>query len=530
VRRQRDERGSILPMTVLLITVMLTFTAFAVDLGVKRVARRDMQSLADVVAMDLARHLGGRSASTILADPAWRQVKTRALAQNPDTAGTTPNVVPVLGVVDDTTGAFRPVAGSDVPNAVKVIAETTVAFAFAGGTGSTGRSAIAKIDPVTCFSVGSFAASLDLTNSPLNALLGNIIGVNLKVLHPDGILVLKDVSVPLAGIAVKLGVGTAEELLELENLTVAKFLTATAAVLTDEGDTVQAAFLKAIVLRLQALPSVPLDLASILTLGAGAGADAALDLDVHLLDLISGALLVANGTESIAVPALEIDLPGLTNISAKLAVTSAPKIACGQPGTTASSAQVKVQVDAKVGGVVEGLASSDLHFEVEIAAATGTLAAVHCGTGGAPDRTDITVVSSLVRGLALNLKMKVAGFLLGSLLSIGADVTSTSVGTSGRKSLQFTYPEEPDLPAAQTVQGLASLNLASAHVQLSGLAGLANLLSPILSGVVRPLLLVLDPLLTALLTPVLRLVGLNLGGAEVAMESRADCSAPSLVG
>ena len=54
MRRRRDERGAIIPMMAMLLVVLIPSTAIAVDLGMQRVVRRDMQALADVVALAVA--------------------------------------------------------------------------------------------------------------------------------------------------------------------------------------------------------------------------------------------------------------------------------------------------------------------------------------------------------------------------------------------------------------------------------------------------------------------------------------------
>ena len=51
-----------LPMVAIMLTVLMGASAFAVDIGMQRVARRDMQALADAVALDVARLLDGRTA------------------------------------------------------------------------------------------------------------------------------------------------------------------------------------------------------------------------------------------------------------------------------------------------------------------------------------------------------------------------------------------------------------------------------------------------------------------------------------
>ncbi|MFI5427313.1 pilus assembly protein TadG-related protein [Aeromicrobium sp. UC242_57] len=310
-------------MTVFLVVVVLTFTAFAVDLGIKRVARSDMQAVADVVALDMARKINGRSRAVIEADPAWLVARDRSIARNKTTVGSTPVVQLVLGKVDPITGAFSAVSTGQNPTAVKATATSSVDFAFVSGSGTAARSAIATVDPGVCFSVGSFLASLDTNESALNSILGGIISADLRVLSPAGVATVRGIEVPLLGIATELGVGTADALLALPQLTVARFITAMAAVLTRQGNTAQANFLNAIALR---VPTANLNLADILSIAPGN--NSALNLNVSVLELLGASLFVANGTHAIAIPDLGLNL-GLLNVAAKATIIAPPKTACG---------------------------------------------------------------------------------------------------------------------------------------------------------------------------------------------------------
>lgn len=524
----REERGSILPMTVILMAVVLTFAAFAVDLGVKRVARSDMQAVASVVALDMARNINGRTKAAIEADPAWNQARDRSIARNKTTVGSTPTVQLALGKVDPTTGTFSTVGAPERPTAVRAIASSSVKFAFVRGGGATSRSAVASVDPGVCFSVGSFLASLNTNESALNGILGGIIHADLRVLSPGGIATVSGIEVPLLGIATELGVGTTDALVALPNLTVAKFITAMASVLNRQGNTLQANFLNAIAAK---VPTATLKLADILSIAPGN--NSALNLGVSVLELLGASLFVANGSNAIAIPDLGLNL-GLLDVSAKATIVAPPKTACGGLGAKATSSQVSVDLTTAVGGIVSGLASATIHLGLKVASATGTLTSMRCGSGTQMDAIGVDVVTALVKDLNLHLDLKVLGGLLGNLVAVGVDVSAPSVGTASPSAVTLTYPAPPGLPAPQSVAGITSLNLANLSIALTlpldPLGLLSALLGGILGAVVKPLLVALDPLLVGLLTPVLRLVGANLGGADVAAASRINCDAPRLLG
>jgi hypothetical protein len=64
-RSRRDERGAILLLVSLIMTVLLFVVAFVVDLGTARSTKRDAQAIADLAALDAGYYLSGSSRSGI---------------------------------------------------------------------------------------------------------------------------------------------------------------------------------------------------------------------------------------------------------------------------------------------------------------------------------------------------------------------------------------------------------------------------------------------------------------------------------
>lgn len=58
-RPRRRDRGAVIPMVALSLTMLMTMTAFAVDLGRMRTERRDLQADADAIAMDAVQAIRG---------------------------------------------------------------------------------------------------------------------------------------------------------------------------------------------------------------------------------------------------------------------------------------------------------------------------------------------------------------------------------------------------------------------------------------------------------------------------------------
>lgn len=525
--KSRDERGSILPLTVFLVVVVLTFTAFAVDLGIKRVARSDMQAIADVVALDLARQMEGRTRSTIEADPAWLQARNRSVARNKTSVGSAPVATPELGKVDAMTGVFSVVGPSEVPTAVRVTAGTSVKFTFVSGSGQTARSAIATVDAQACFVIGGYAAALNSAQSPLLRAL-DVAGVDLTVIGSGGIAAIDSATVPLLGLATALGVGTPAELTNL-NVSLLTFVKA-AATAIGSSNTAAVTALNALALELSGLP--PMKVGDIL--GLESGDNSALGLGVNALDLITAALFIAGKGHAVAIPGVTINLPGLATLGIVSTIIEPPKIACGRPGkATAHSAQIRLALDGDVLKVLTGLANAKLHVGVTVADAVGTLSSIRCNVVGAGPKL-VVDTSSGVAGVDVGLTAKLS--LLLATAKLDVQVGPSSVAPRGPQplTLQFAAPPSTALPKTAMTGGLTSLGLSSLDPKVTLTPDLLGLLSGVLdlvlSGVLTPILAALDSTLATLLSPVLDLVGIRLGGAEVSAAGMPSCNSPQLNG
>ena len=145
LRQHHDgERGAVLVLVAIVLSTLIGFTSLAIDIGYQRVVRRDMQAVADVVALDLSRRLDGRTAAVIDADPAFDAAVTASRDRNDFAAATGRTLVVALGVVDPVTFAFTAVAPGAVPDAVKVTTTDTVNYFFRPGSGTTSRSAVGR--------------------------------------------------------------------------------------------------------------------------------------------------------------------------------------------------------------------------------------------------------------------------------------------------------------------------------------------------------------------------------------------------
>lgn len=529
--RRADERGAVaVLMGVGIALLLVIISAFAVDLGMQRTARRDMQALADVVALDLSRNLDGRSATALASTMDSEMAKS--LERNADTVGTAPDLEWQLGKFKD--GNFAVVSGSAVPNAVQVRANTTVGFALGRLTGMDSgdahRTAIAQSEGGACYALGSYAARLNTAKSPLLSTLLGPLGSNINVSAIDynGLATTKISLLDLIG--VNLGAGTLEELVQGNQLvSLGQFYVATASVLSKNGQAAAASVLQAMSVGLN---NVKLNAGDLIDLGT-TGSNG-LDADLNLLDLVTAAAAAATGTNALVIPQASVNLGPLANVGVNLSAIEAPKLACGRKNDTSSKAestQVKINLSAKALNLNLLLAGTDVELSgsVNVAQAVGQLTDVRCS----PTGLTIQVGNGL---LSVDLKLQVTVYanVLGIKIPVvGGPITIKGQSTSGGDAV-IEIANDSDYDQLSEV-GAGSSGLPVLTVNTSGLAliglpvgiVLGPIVNTLVSGLVNPLVSSLD---SALLTPLLGALGADLSGADIRKFRTPKCDAPKLVG
>lgn len=578
---RRDERGAAAVIVgVALTLVLLIIAAFAVDIGMQRTARRDMQALADVVALDLARNLDGRTSAQLASTMDAQMAKS--LARNGDTLGSAPDLDWDLGELRN--GSFVEVASADVPSAVRVRADTTVDFAFRSftgvATGAASRDAVAQSEESACFRIGSFIASLDssqgtLLNPLLNALLGS--SLNLNLVSYQGLATTNISLLSLVEVG-GLGVGTVDELLQLDNLSVGKLFIAAARVLDSQGKLAQANILRAINIA-AATPSIAIGS----LINAAPSDSAALDSTINVLDLVTAAALVANEGHAVNVPNLGISLPGVVSTTTSLTVIEAPRQGC--KNRPAETAQVRLRVTATIpahslnvsilglANVGVSLDETKVTLDLDVGRAIATLASVHCNAAG-PDFVKVALSSSVVGNINVNASLgahvKVSVPLLGSggllgqilsLLGLGSLLnppeiqldTGLAVNVNAPPTGSYAKEVTLPIPGAYTVPAGSGSGviLGPATAQTTGTTKMSinywllgnqtklvlnadplysTVLNPILSGVAASLNPLLTALQSAIITPLSKMLGLQVGGADVFAIPTPTCQGVRLVG
>lgn len=515
--RPRDERGSVLPMIVLLVTVITGFTAVAVDLGVQRVAASDMQAVADLAALDAARQSASLtscndSALTTAANRSYQRY-TEATGGKP--AGTVSPLVAKAGRLDPVTQDFVAASGGAGCNAVRVTASSTVKYSFAPAigrsSGSASRAAVGtRAQPVLCFSAGTRALVLNSSESALGPLLDRILRVNLGVAGYSGLVDLKNLSVPLGDVAAELNIGSTSQL-AAANVTLKQFTAATATVLRRQGSTAQANVLDSVSSQFGALT---LNLSRFLSVDTTS--DAALSAQVSALDLIGSAVVsaaVANGKNSVTL-GTDLNVPlDLVTARSRLAIIEPPVIACGGVGSKARTAQVRVDVATGV-NVFSLTSAGNVSMGLQVASGTAELTAVTCASSSGQASTTVSGTTSLASlggyngsGYATVTPLSVLGIpLLGTVRLQGSVGEKTT-------TQQFPYPPAPAL--TQIFGGGERVIITSPDSTTNAVLTDINRLTGMVDLLVRPLL---------------KLLGMELGIMEVRMLGTPSCGSVRLVG
>ncbi|QXC61361.1 hypothetical protein KSP35_00445 [Aquihabitans sp. G128] len=520
-RARRDESGAVLIVVALCLTVLVTAVAFTIDLGRVSTTRRDLQRTADVTALDLARKLEGRTTSAIVADAAFGVAFDRSLARNGFVAGGDKVATKRLGHWNAATEVFTVTTGPEIPDAVEVVLTDRVDYEFAPGGNTTSRKAVAANSTRASFSIGSYAARVDSSTSPLlQPLLGSILGVTAG--GYGGLVGGKVALGPLLG-ELGLNIGSPADVMST-NVTLVQLLRAEAAVLRAGGDIARANLLDQTVLALPN-PNATIPLGSLLTLGAGTDDGAAVAI-IDAFDILTTAAFISNGDAFLTLPATAVNVGGLAGVTAKVKVIQKPGVVIGGViGDTAATSQVEVALTVQSN--VPGVADINLTVALNSASAVGTINSIGCGT----TRTlGIGVQTGLV-GVNAPITARV---YLGPLPLADVALHASTTKPSGNYAVDFTIPPDAfNVPRQVTTAGIG-LSGATVTVDTATLIGLLPLgqtlngiTSGLISGTITPLLGLLD---SALLTPLLRALGTTVAGADVTPLEPLGCTGTKLVG
>lgn len=600
--RLRNQEGTVaIVLSIIICFVLIPMSALAVDVGMQRVARRDMQSLADVIALDLVRKLnGGRldsyTTSTLQAvADASRDRNSGSLGTGDN--GKSADITFKLGTVNparygqsDYFTQMTDAAG--IPTAVQVSAHTTVGFGLAralpgGGVGSGGatRTAVAVSQSSACFDLGSYAAAIDTSGSTLLGPLNSLLGLNLGLVSYQGLAAAK---LNLADLAADANIGSVDALFG-SNVTLGSFTAAAISVLSNQNSANNAVAISA----LQAIRASGIDLSKKVNVAGVANVQktdaAGLVSNIDVLDLVAGAIQVANGSHAVDISSLNI-----AGITGGVSVTQGIQHACGTPGATANASQINANLNIPLtfptGSSVLGLSvTGNATVTGGVGNATGVLVApIVCGANTVASPSTYTVnVNGGLLGLGVQANLNINGTvstgllgglldsLLGVLVKVQFNNVTVTLGTSAPGTSGSTVAANLKVPQNQlnptprgtpvktgsaygglgTVPSLTTTTVVGGTIQITttGLLGLGaptvttinlsrgggvgSLISTLLGTVNSTLSTVVNgtivPTLNNLLTPLATLLGVNAGGADVYSEGSPNgptCNGGKLAG
>ncbi|HVP84819.1 MAG TPA: pilus assembly protein TadG-related protein [Rhizomicrobium sp.] len=398
----RNKRGAISVITALSLTVLIAFTAGAVDFGNVFLHARQLQGMADLAAMAAANDLTHAQAAAT----------ATAQANNWDAPITT-------GV---TTGIYQPVASIAVDkrftpdnttakNAAQVTLKSSAPLYFASlilgrSSLSLTRTATAARAELASFSIGSRLLSLQggIANSVLSALLGS--SVNLSVMDYNA-LASAQVDLFQYSNAMKsrlnLQAASFNQTLSTK-MTTADALGGIADVLNSNGHASAAHAMQTIA---DAAGNQKIEIGNLMDLGPYGDQDylnpnGGSGVTVSALDLATAALGLAQGGHQVQFN-LATGVPGLTKVTATLAIgqrpANSPWIAVtDKDDVIVRTAQARLYIDAQVapaGSALSSVASIDVPIFVELASAQAKLSSMECGLTPADNSVTLSVAPSI---------------------------------------------------------------------------------------------------------------------------------------
>lgn len=515
----KDQEGGVAIIVAAASVLIVILAALAVDLGSMVLKARTVQGAADLASLAAARDLPkAQAAATATA---------KANLGNDITVQTTvgvyvgdPNIKPDL----------RFTAGGTSPNAARVVINDRAKLYFARIMGfhsapitRQSTAALPGSKPSAVFSIGSRLLSLNrgILNSVLTGLLGS--NINLNVMDYNR-LVGADVNLLqfVDALAVKLGVEAGDyDALLAHNVTTGQLLDVLRVVADDDDKAVLGSITGA---RL----SVPIKVSDILGVDVDArdGLRRALNVDVSALDILMAGLETANGNRQLA---LNSDVNAiLADVKVKVAIGERPNqsawitVSSGQTPII-RTAQTRVFVQAKTKNLVPELLAADLQLFAEVASAEAKIADIRCS---ATNRVDVDARPGLLRVTVGNVTnpgdfsdfkrpiytddLTIAEVLL-LPLKIYANVESKD---RTWQRLQFNATEianhTPKTVRAKEIVGSLLNNLTS-QLKISFLGLQLDWIVKLLT----PLLTPIGYLLDAILNPLLKVLGIGLGEADV---------------
>lgn len=347
LRGDDDERGVVIILTGLLLTSLLTMTAFAVDIGRESATKRQLHAIADIAAQDGLFGLGPAVAGS---PGAFQRAVNFASwsAQHNGHPLTGVNLLTVeIGTWDSSKSpsfsSLSPACSVTLPqgavgscpqeataNAVKVVAATTIKWDFISGSAPLSATAIARLDGLTGIEIGTFAARAGLSSAAvdlLNKELGVPPSAGITAVSYQGIA---NGNVKLGDLATALGFATPSQMLN-GNVAYGDLLQGMATVLTNSGQSSAGADMAVIAANVKSttMGKTLVGVGKIANAGGSLGDGSALagNAGLNPFDLLTAGADAAllNGGSAVAVNNVNLAIPNVASAQLNLHVLQIPQ-------------------------------------------------------------------------------------------------------------------------------------------------------------------------------------------------------------
>lgn len=514
------QRGAIGLFGVLILLLAVLFTTLAVDSARLWMVKRQLQRIADIAAIEAASGFAcNPSASNIMS------LAQTAATRNGFSGNVTvsPNLVE-LGEVISSAGrrTFDP---NGPAGAVRVVVTNRVPASLIAG-GLFDQEVLIRAEavslpnvPIASFGVGGIALGLNTEESVLlNQLLGELLGtpINLSLVSYQG---LADTTLTLANLISAQGQALNVEQLLAMQMSSADTLRLIADAVGLNADISTTVLNDTIYLANAVTTNTTLTLGQVLQVNQTAQ-QAATDVSLNLLSLLTSVLTLANGQNAIAFP-LEVNIPGLTYANTSIRVIETPKIVVGPAAdaggnvcTSSEGAQLIVEVSAQIVGTL------DLKLNMSVASATADLLAITSGD----DTTDLRF--GVQRGL-LDLSLSnVADTGPANISLLGIPIAELDLNfipnSASTSQVEFEVPRPiyGNLPITVSTgnpnaPGFESLLSQPAVLDVNVLGINLPIIGQVVSTVVQPLLVGIG---RSLLDPIAGIFGIQANNVDVLIQ------------
>lgn len=559
-RGSNGERGSIIVIAAVSMTIFVFAAALAIDIGGRVQETRREQAVADLAALDAARDLTTDAATQSLA-------VASALRNGVDISKPGFSVVAVRGTL--TNGVFT--ANAPNPNAVQVTVTTPYNDFFGRSSTHLSRSSVGQgtlppcgsnCGPGTCVgtctppspcsgscpsptpsstlppgcpspcgaTTGKAQFWIGSTLADVNLGLGRFNNANLTAVGYNGLLAG---NVTLGALRTALGFNalTPDQVLA-SSVKVSDLVNAAASLLNANNPTAAAALtLLGTVITGNFNSTNTILVGDALGLKTGQGAAAS--TNVNLLEMIAGGIDVANQKAALAVN-LNLNLLNLASASVTFAGITPPTYSIyGPVGITATNTQVTANLNVTLNGLsVPGINISTVvvPMSVTLGGATGTLAEIDCSGSNPFDiqlnttfsNVNLTIQNAVINGLTLLGLPIVLGSVSGSV-----NIPSTPVnGTVVYDPANFV-PNQAPVTASSNLGGATATT--ATNLTVLGLLNLALTTSQTNVAIDTALNSIMPTLINTIFNTLKTSYGIHIGNASY-LGVLASCGSVKLGG